>query len=50
MATTKNITHVGPNGRGDDEAKAQRDFAQALIDAAKAKQAELDAKKKEGKK
>jgi hypothetical protein len=49
MSSTK-ITHVGPNGRGDDEAKAQRDFAQALIDAAKAKQAEMDAKKEKGKK
>lgn len=46
----KQILHVGPKGRGDDEAKAQRDFAQALIDAAKAKQAELDAAKKAGKK
>lgn len=47
----KQILHVGPNGRGDDEAKAQRDFAQALIDAAEAKKREMeDAKKAGGKK
>lgn len=50
--STKNLTHVGPKGHSNDEERAQSDFAQALIEAAKRRQAEIEAEqaKKAGKK
>ena len=50
--SNKNLTHVGPSGHGKDEEKAQNDFAQALIEAAKQRQAEIEAEqsKRGGKK
>lgn len=50
--SSKNLTHLGPNGQTKDEEKVQNDFGQALIEAAKRRQAEIEAEqaKKAGKK